>query len=65
MKNKTDNASEKENDNKVHEQCFEQLKLFIKKHIIEDGQFIRISTLSSHYRDIQNAKGIAVKGDIV
>ena len=64
-KNKTDNESEKENDNKLREQCFEELKLFVKKHIIEDGQFIRISTLSSHYRDIQNSKGIAVKGDIV
>ena len=49
----------------AREKCFEDLKGFVEKKIIKEGEFVRLNTLADYYGKLQDELNIKRKGDLV
>ena len=62
MKKNEENKEENDAD-KFHQQCFERLKKYVEEKIILEGQFLRMTAIANHYRQLQESMKLQVKGD--
>ena len=67
-KKKANNLSKAQSSNnslemQIRNECFNELNDFVEKHIINNGQFLRMSEISNYYQQIQRDKNLDIKGD--
>lgn len=54
--------SKEEKGNKLRQESFDSLKIFVKEHIIERGEIIKVSQLVDHYEEKQKQRNLEIKG---
>ena len=55
-------VKDKSNTEYLRDECFNDLKLYVQLHIIENGEFRTINQLSTFYSSLQTRKNLPVKG---
>ena len=69
-KKKANNLSKAQSSNnnlemQIRDECFNVLNDFVEKHIIKNGQFLRMSEISNYHQQIQRDKNLEIKGDLI
>ena len=69
-KKKANNLSKAHSSNnnlemQIRDECFNVLNDFVEKHIIKNGQFVRMSEISNYHQQIQRDKNLEIKGDLI
>ena len=57
-----DENNESQIESTLRERCFNEIRTFVEKEVIEDGDYININTLSEKYGKMQEQLGIEKKG---